>query len=202
MGAATPPVTRRKRAMSAVPPESPRASADPSEHTIEHSGAESQAGHPGTDFGPNEWLDDELYQRYLADPSSVAMEWWNFFADYHPPAGSPVPPASAARPQPVAATGPATPEPAAPAPATAGAAPGSPVPQPAAPAAAADGGPAPAGGAQPAAAQAGAVRAGSAQPAAAQAGAAQAGSAQPAAAQAGAAQAGAAEAGGAQAGAA
>ena len=58
--------------MSAVPPESPRASADPSEHTTEHSGAESQAGNPGTDFGPNEWLVDELYQRYLADPGSVA----------------------------------------------------------------------------------------------------------------------------------
>ena len=52
--------------MSAVPPESPRASADPSEHTTEHSGAESQAGNPGTDFGPNEWLVDEMYQRYLA----------------------------------------------------------------------------------------------------------------------------------------
>src|SRR5215467_820541 len=96
MGAATPPVTRRKRAMSAVPPESPRASADPSEHKTEHSGAESQAGNPGTDFGPNEWLVDELYQRYLADPSSVAMEWWNFFADYQPPAGGSAQTATAA----------------------------------------------------------------------------------------------------------
>ncbi|HZC39183.1 MAG TPA: hypothetical protein VE343_00820, partial [Streptosporangiaceae bacterium] len=25
---------------------------------------------------------DELYQRYLADPGSVDMAWWNFFADY------------------------------------------------------------------------------------------------------------------------
>ena len=74
--------------MSAVPPESPRASADPSEHTTEHSGPESQAGVAGPDFGANEWLVDELYQRYLADPSSVAKEWWNFFADYQPPAGS------------------------------------------------------------------------------------------------------------------
>ncbi|HWG65581.1 MAG TPA: 2-oxo acid dehydrogenase subunit E2, partial [Streptosporangiaceae bacterium] len=31
---------------------------------------------------------DELYQRYLADPGSVDMAWWNFFADYQPPAGS------------------------------------------------------------------------------------------------------------------
>jgi len=77
--------------MSAVPPESPRASADPTEHITDRSGHESQAG---TDFGANEWLVDELYQRYLADPSSVAMEWWNFFADYQPPAGSPAPPAA------------------------------------------------------------------------------------------------------------
>jgi 2-oxoglutarate dehydrogenase E1 component len=103
-----------EEAMSAVPPESPRASADPSEHTTEHSGAESQAGNPGTDFGPNEWLVDELYQRYLADPSSVAMEWWNFFADYQPPTGSPAPPVTTAG----QAGGPA-PVPVAPAPPTA-----------------------------------------------------------------------------------
>ncbi len=38
----------------------------------------------GTDFGPNEWLVDELYQKYQADPGSVDRAWWNFFADYHP----------------------------------------------------------------------------------------------------------------------
>src|SRR5690242_2150161 len=111
MGAARPPVTRRKRAMSAVPPESPRASADPSEHTTEHSGAESQAGNPGTDFGPNEWLVDELYQRYLADPSSVAMEWWNFFADYRPPPGRPARPVAAAARAAAPAPAPAAPAP-------------------------------------------------------------------------------------------
>src|SRR5690242_3348352 len=146
MGAATPPVTRRKRAMSAVPPESPRASAVPSEHTTEHSGAESQAGHPGTDFGPNEWLVDELYQRYLADPSSVAMEWWNFFADYRPPPGSPAQPATAAgqaaRPAPAPAPpAPAAPAPAAPAPAAPAQAPAG--PGSAAPAAAVPGNAAP-----------------------------------------------------------
>ena len=36
------------------------------------------------DFGANEWLVEELYQRYLADPSSVDRAWWSFFADYHP----------------------------------------------------------------------------------------------------------------------
>jgi len=37
---------------------------------------------PTRDFGPNEWLVDELYQRYLSDPGSVDRAWWNFFADY------------------------------------------------------------------------------------------------------------------------
>ena len=46
-------------------------------------------GRASADFGPNEWLVDELYQRYLADPGSVDMAWWNFFADYTPPAGRP-----------------------------------------------------------------------------------------------------------------
>jgi multifunctional 2-oxoglutarate metabolism enzyme len=36
------------------------------------------------DFGANEWLVEELYQRYLADPASVDRAWWSFFADYQP----------------------------------------------------------------------------------------------------------------------
>ncbi|HEX7461384.1 MAG TPA: multifunctional oxoglutarate decarboxylase/oxoglutarate dehydrogenase thiamine pyrophosphate-binding subunit/dihydrolipoyllysine-residue succinyltransferase subunit [Dermatophilaceae bacterium] len=35
-------------------------------------------------FGPNEWLVDELYQRYLQDKNSVDAAWWEFFADYRP----------------------------------------------------------------------------------------------------------------------
>ncbi len=35
------------------------------------------------DFGPNEWLVDELYQQYLQDKDSVDQAWWEFFADYH-----------------------------------------------------------------------------------------------------------------------
>ncbi|HZE66128.1 MAG TPA: hypothetical protein VE081_05820, partial [Sporichthyaceae bacterium] len=35
-------------------------------------------------FGPNEWLVDEIYQQYLADPNSVDRAWWEFFADYQP----------------------------------------------------------------------------------------------------------------------
>ncbi|WP_285757534.1 multifunctional oxoglutarate decarboxylase/oxoglutarate dehydrogenase thiamine pyrophosphate-binding subunit/dihydrolipoyllysine-residue succinyltransferase subunit [Nocardiopsis ansamitocini] len=42
----------------------------------------SEASQPLTDFGPNEWLVDELYQKYLRDPNSVDKAWWNFFADY------------------------------------------------------------------------------------------------------------------------
>src|SRR6516164_7171016 len=127
--------------MSAVQGQSPRASADTTEHAADGSGQEPHASSPGTDFGPNEWLVDELYQRYLADPSSVDMAWWNFFADYQPPAGSPVTATAvpATEPTPVAteapaAPAPAAPAPAAPAPAAAPAAPGSPA-APATPAA-------------------------------------------------------------------
>ncbi|MFC3999665.1 multifunctional oxoglutarate decarboxylase/oxoglutarate dehydrogenase thiamine pyrophosphate-binding subunit/dihydrolipoyllysine-residue succinyltransferase subunit [Nocardiopsis sediminis] len=42
----------------------------------------SEASQPLTDFGPNEWLVEELYQKYLEDPNSVDKAWWNFFADY------------------------------------------------------------------------------------------------------------------------
>jgi 2-oxoglutarate dehydrogenase E1 component len=51
----------------------------------------------GTDFGANEWLVDELYQQYQADPGSVDRAWWNFFADYHP---RPAEPSRAAPPAP------------------------------------------------------------------------------------------------------
>src|SRR3954470_21825131 len=39
---------------------------------------------PLADFGPNEWIVDEMYQRYLADPASVDPAWHDFFADYKP----------------------------------------------------------------------------------------------------------------------
>jgi multifunctional 2-oxoglutarate metabolism enzyme len=77
-----------------VSAESPRGSAD---LTVSSQGNESVsdagpagAGPPGNgsavraDFGPNQWLVDELYQRYLADPGSVDRAWWSFFADYQP----------------------------------------------------------------------------------------------------------------------
>jgi len=147
--------------MSAVSSESPQ-SADLSE-AASTSGPEGELPeHPGDgtaskDFGPNEWLVDELYQQYLADPGSVDMAWWNFFADYTPPEGSaawagqaaaepvpaaaapaPAPPAAPARPagQPAAgsAAAPAAPRAAAPAPAASPATPAPPAAQPAPPA--------------------------------------------------------------------
>ena len=36
------------------------------------------------DFGPNEWLVDEMYQRFKEDPSSVDASWHEFLTDYSP----------------------------------------------------------------------------------------------------------------------
>src|ERR1700677_958641 len=79
--------------MSAVSSKTPLAAADPSAPSAPPSppGA-GRAGEPteagatpaNADFGTNEWLVDELYQQYLADPASVDRAWWSFFADYQP----------------------------------------------------------------------------------------------------------------------
>src|SRR5579862_2146537 len=37
---------------------------------------------PGTSFGPNEWLVEEMYDRFRADPESVGPSWREFFANY------------------------------------------------------------------------------------------------------------------------
>ncbi|MCL2782210.1 MAG: 2-oxo acid dehydrogenase subunit E2, partial [Actinomycetia bacterium] len=92
--------------------------------TSEHSPA--QAGN----FGANEWLVEEMYERYQADPASVDTAWHDFFADYRPsvidvgpghvPAGAPSPasvvaaaqPATAAAARPVPTAQPATAQPA------------------------------------------------------------------------------------------
>ncbi|HLU72927.1 MAG TPA: multifunctional oxoglutarate decarboxylase/oxoglutarate dehydrogenase thiamine pyrophosphate-binding subunit/dihydrolipoyllysine-residue succinyltransferase subunit [Nonomuraea sp.] len=50
--------------------------------------SESSRTNPLASFGQNEWLVDELYQKYLQDPESVDKAWWNFFADYNPDYGS------------------------------------------------------------------------------------------------------------------
>jgi len=112
--------------MSAVSSESPRAAADLSEPSSSQSAAtvtsvrdsalpgpegtdHANGAHPANaDFGANEWLVDELYQRYLTDPDSVDRAWWSFFADYQPTRPGITPDAApAARPAPAATPSPA-----------------------------------------------------------------------------------------------
>ena len=74
---------------------------------------------PGTAFGANAWLVDEMYEQFRADPSSVSESWQEFFADYKrdlpADAGNG---SKAAQPPPAAATpAPAQPAPVAAAPA-------------------------------------------------------------------------------------
>src|SRR3984957_11415221 len=79
--------------MSAVSSESPLAAADlsvpsttpsSSGNGLQPDPADQGAPPANADFGPNEWLVDELYQRYLADPGSVDRAWWSFFPHYTP----------------------------------------------------------------------------------------------------------------------
>src|SRR5919197_3312586 len=37
-----------------------------------------------SDFGPNEWLIDEMYRRFQENPESVGAAWQEFFEDYRP----------------------------------------------------------------------------------------------------------------------
>ncbi|QRK89143.1 multifunctional oxoglutarate decarboxylase/oxoglutarate dehydrogenase thiamine pyrophosphate-binding subunit/dihydrolipoyllysine-residue succinyltransferase subunit [Saccharopolyspora erythraea] len=39
---------------------------------------------PASQFGPNEWLIEEMYEQFLHDPTSVDSAWHEFFADYKP----------------------------------------------------------------------------------------------------------------------
>ncbi|MRH91130.1 multifunctional oxoglutarate decarboxylase/oxoglutarate dehydrogenase thiamine pyrophosphate-binding subunit/dihydrolipoyllysine-residue succinyltransferase subunit [Nocardia sp. SYP-A9097] len=65
-------------------------------------------------FGQNQWLVDEMYQKYKQDPSSVDESWHEFLADYSPEtsgdtgnSGRPATPApAAAAPVPAAPTAP------------------------------------------------------------------------------------------------
>ncbi len=119
----------------------------------------SSADNPLASFGPNEWIVEDIYQQYLADPASVDPAWHDFFADYRPTGGAPTdtaaPPAvDGAKPAPAApaptaaAPAPATKAPAAAAPAAKPSAPG---PAATKPAPAAKPAPAPAAKAKPAA---------------------------------------------------
>jgi multifunctional 2-oxoglutarate metabolism enzyme len=48
--------------------------------SVSSSSTSNQAGQ----FGPNEWLVEEMYQRFLDDPTTVDPAWHEFFADYRP----------------------------------------------------------------------------------------------------------------------
>src|ERR1700691_510938 len=73
--------------MSAVSSGSPWGDAGVREPEASDEPRPAEAPDPGlnqADFGANEWLVEELYQRYLADPGSVDRAWWRVFADYQP----------------------------------------------------------------------------------------------------------------------
>ncbi|MDX6420246.1 MAG: multifunctional 2-oxoglutarate metabolism enzyme, partial [Trebonia sp.] len=95
--------------MSAVSSESPLAAADlsaPSAHSSSQTqpaeSADPGAAPASADFGANEWLVDELYERYLNDPGSVDTAWWSDFADSRPVRGE-----NGTGPQPVLTEAPA-----------------------------------------------------------------------------------------------
>ncbi|GGS92498.1 alpha-ketoglutarate decarboxylase [Planobispora rosea] len=85
--------------------------ADLRKRAISAVSSESSRTNPLAAFGQNEWLVDELYQKYLQDPESVDRAWWNFFADYTPDSGSGKAAAqgAATAAPPTPATAPATP---------------------------------------------------------------------------------------------
>ncbi|MEU4198159.1 multifunctional oxoglutarate decarboxylase/oxoglutarate dehydrogenase thiamine pyrophosphate-binding subunit/dihydrolipoyllysine-residue succinyltransferase subunit [Kribbella sp. NPDC026611] len=61
-------------------------------------------------FGANEWLVDELYEKYLQDPNSVDPAWLDFFKTYKPGESAPVKTAPADAPRPDAVSDNKTPE--------------------------------------------------------------------------------------------
>ena len=63
---------------------------------------ESPDGAPA-DFGPNEWLVDEIYEQFLTDRSLVDPAWWEFFEGYTPPEFSGAPRSTTAPAAPVTA---------------------------------------------------------------------------------------------------
>jgi 2-oxoglutarate decarboxylase len=78
--------------------------------------AQDNPVNPAAAFGANEWLVEEMYERWQVDPSSVDQAWWEFFKTYtpgEPPAAEDGAPAAAAAAPAVTAQAPV---PAAPAP--------------------------------------------------------------------------------------
>ena len=45
---------------------------------------EPTEGNPLAAFGANEWLVDEMYERYLVDKESVDKSWWPILESYRP----------------------------------------------------------------------------------------------------------------------
>jgi multifunctional 2-oxoglutarate metabolism enzyme len=64
--------------------------------TDQSTGSETSSSAAGS-FGANEWLVEELYERYQSDPSSVDEAWHDFFADYRPAGPATAPAARDAR---------------------------------------------------------------------------------------------------------
>src|SRR5580700_7361087 len=103
-------------------PEGSRQSGSAQSGSPRSGSAQSGSAQQPADFGANEWLVEELYQRYLADPGSVDRAWWSFFADYQPALANgtgPQPVISVARAAAAAAPAAPTAPPAAPAPSAA-----------------------------------------------------------------------------------
>src|ERR1700747_5085 len=117
--------------MSAVSSESSQGNAEVREP---EGSAQSGPAQQPADFGANEWLVEELYQRYLADPGSVDRAWWSFFADYQPTLPNGTGPQPVMKRQPAPAAPPAPAQAPAPAPAPAPPAQQAPPAPPAAPA--------------------------------------------------------------------
>ncbi|MCU0262000.1 MAG: 2-oxo acid dehydrogenase subunit E2 [Ilumatobacteraceae bacterium] len=69
---------------------------------------------PGPSFGANSWLVEEMYERYVADPTSVGESWREFFEDYRSVSPTPAAPVAAPRESAPPASAPAAPAPAAP----------------------------------------------------------------------------------------
>ncbi len=83
-------------------------------------GVASEDGSSG-EFGANEWLVDEMYERFIADRNSVDQSWWPILESYHqttveasstPPAPTPpaAPPQPSTPPEPAAPAEPVAPQ--------------------------------------------------------------------------------------------
>ena len=87
---------------------SPQSTPTTSQSTPAPAGGETPPGELAQ-FGPNEWLVDEIYQQYLHDPESVDKAWWDFFNDYQPAANNGTSPAAVPAQAPTTTSAPAEP---------------------------------------------------------------------------------------------